>query len=207
MPRLQKRLWTTARKLPGNILPVILGLPFLAMGLFEYPKDGLVPHVLLKLALFPIISWVSTIFLGLFGNNFLRQEMSRRLHAERPFDKTEKVFVGFAKPGFVSTIDPHQDVGFLIMHQDRIEFYGSEFQVEVLKDWISNVRFQPNVHTLLGLGRWIAIEGQDQANNFKLLIEPREKRTLIGNLMFSKTLKRMIESWRSNVNKNPNVHA
>jgi hypothetical protein len=48
---------------------------------------------------------------------------------------------------------------------------------------------------LLGLGRWISLEGVADGKPIRLLIEPRERPTLLGNLLFSKALAGRLRRW------------
>jgi hypothetical protein len=59
------------------------------------------------------------------------------------------------------------------------------------------VRFRANVHTVIGLGRWISIEGFADGKPIRLLIEPRERPQLLGNLRYSKRLAQRIRRWAS----------
>lgn len=195
MPAGTNRLWTTGRKLPGNILPIIIGAPFLFYGVKEFPAKGLSPDVLLSLIAFPVLTWIATNFLGLIGNIGLKNEVGKRLHQERPFDKTEKTFVGFARPGFNSLLDPHEDVGFLIVHHDHLEFWGSDVKVDLARADIKAVHFRPNPHSVVGLGRWICVEGESAGKSVRLLIEPRERATLLGNRAVGGRLKHRLEEW------------
>lgn len=195
MPKGTNRLWTTARKLPGNVLPLLLSCPFLVYGIKHFPAKGLSPDVLLGLIAFPIVTWVGTNYLGLIGNSGLKREMGKRLHHERPFDRSDKTFVGFAPPKFNSLLDPHEDVGFLILHPDHLEFWGSDVKVELSRKSIHSIKFRPNPHSVVGLGRWISIEGESGAKPVRLLVEPRERATLLGNRALGSKLKAEIEAW------------
>lgn len=197
MPKPRSGLWTTARKLPGNVLPILLGSPFVVYGVKEFPAKGLTGDVLLSLIAFPVVTWIMTNFLGLIGNTGLKNETGRLLHQERPFDQTEKTFVGIARPGYNSLLDPHEDVGFLIVHADTLEFWGSAIHVELAKKDIKTVSFRANAHSLVGFGRWVCIEGEPGGKPVRLLVEPRERATLLGNRSLGSKMKRRLEDWLS----------
>jgi len=196
MPPGESRLWTMKRKIMGNVLPLVLSSPPLVMAVKSFATEGPSTATLLWTAAFPVSAWVMACLTALVGNGRIKREMGRRLHMERPFDLTEKYFVGFARPTYRSALDPHEDVGFLILHEDRIEFWGAERRVSLTKDEVAGVRFRPNTHTLVGLGRWISIEAVVDEKPVRLLIEPREKRTLLGNLLFSKRLLEKLREWK-----------
>lgn len=196
MPPDESKLWTTKGKVLGNVLPLVLSFPPLIMAVKSFAAEGPSPATLLWTAAFPASAWVMACLTALVGNGRMKREMGRRLHIERPFDQTEKYFVGFARPVYRSALDPHEDVGFLILHEDRIEFWGSEQRISLGIEEVAGVRFRPNTHTMVGLGRWISVEAVVDEMPVRLLIEPREKRTLLGNLLFSKRLLEIIRAWK-----------
>ena len=63
------------------------------------------------------------------------------------------------------------------------------------KDQIKGVRFRPNVHTMVGLGRWVSVEATAAGKPIRLLVEPREKRTMLGNKRYGKALRTRLEAW------------
>lgn len=195
MPPREGKVWTTTRKVTGNVLPLVLASPVLYPAIVAFGAKGASKELILWVAAFIALSWVMLALFGFIGNSGMRREMGRRLHIERAFDKTERYFVGFARPTYKSALDPHEDVGFLLLHADRLEFYGSEHKVLLNKSDITGARFRPNTHTIVGLGRWISIEAVVEERPVRLLVEPRVKATLIGNLIFSKWLLSRIRQW------------
>ena len=197
MPPEQRRVWTTSRKVMGNVLPLVVASPLLIKAVLVFAHTGPSVVAILWAALFPVGAWLAVALLGLAGNRRMKNEVSRRMHIDRPFDKTEKYFIGIATPSFKSVLDPHEDVGFLVVHQDQLEFYGSERHLLLNKRDIMNIRLTPNTHTIIGLGRWIAIEAIVRNISARLLVEPRERRTLIGNLLFSRRLFDRLVEWNT----------
>jgi hypothetical protein len=189
-------VFTTSRKVIGNILPLVLASPFLVQAFRVFGSQGPSVALILWICAFLVAAWV---FLGLFGfigTAAMRKEVGRRMHLDRAFDRSRKWFVGFARPSFRSALDPHEDVGFLILHPDRIEFWGSVHKVVLEKRDVTGVRFRSNTHTLVGLGRWISVEAVVVDKPVRLLVEPREKPTLIANFFFGKRLLQAIRSWK-----------
>src|SRR5688572_20969537 len=121
--------------------------------------------------------------------------MTRRHPIPNPDPANAPVFVGMASPSYRSIIDPHEDVGFLIVQPDRLEYHGETMEIVLKRDEVQGILFRPNAHTLAGLGRWIAIEGRVGGKLVRLLIEPRERPTLLANLAYGKKLKERLESW------------
>lgn len=191
-----KKVWTTSAKLWGNLLPTLVCLPFGIAGVLSFrPERGLSGSTLWLLLAFPIVGWIALNLLGLIGNVYLRQSIARRLDRERPGTKQERYFVGFARPKFRNPFDPHEDIGFLIIHPNQIEFFGETLQIVIDRSMVSRVRFRPNAHTLVLAGRWVSVEGEDHGKSFRFQVEPREKAILIGNLFFSSWLKQRLIEW------------
>jgi hypothetical protein len=110
-------------------------------------------------------------------------------------------FVGVATPRYSSMLDPHEEVGYLIAQPDRLEFHSETKTIEVFREQVKRIRFRPNVHTLLGLGRWVSVEGTADGKPIRLLIEPRDKPTLLGNFLRSKALLLRLRRWLAEVPK------
>jgi hypothetical protein len=191
------KVWTTWRKVVGNLLPLVLASPTLYFAVQEFSRHGATVRLMLWIATFIVVAWVLLALLGFFGNGAMRREMGRRLHIERAFDKTPRFFVGFARPTFKSALDPHEDVGFLLLHPDRIEFWGSEIKVSIAKSDVTGARFRPNTHTIVGLGRWVSVEAVVNEKPVRLLVESREKPTLVGNLLFSRRFLQAVQDWKA----------
>ncbi|QYK58296.1 MAG: hypothetical protein KF884_12155 [Fimbriimonadaceae bacterium] len=187
----KRPLWTLGRQLVGNILPLVVGLPFLVFGLIQFAQQGAELPAALSLAAFPLVTWLATNFLALVGNQSLKREMASRVPAIGGL----RWFVGFSPPGQSGWLDPHSDLGYFVIHPDRIEFVGSATRVTLKKSEVVSARFRPNVHTWLGLGRWVSVEGQSQGRAVRLLVEPREKATLLGNRAESARLLQAIRDW------------
>lgn len=199
MPNGSRPVWTVGRKLLGNILPMVLALPLLALGILGFPSTGMSGSTLGYFVSFPIVGWLATNFLGPSGSWGMKQVMGKRLHDERPFDKTWKILVGFARPAYRGLLDPHEDIGYLLVHSNRLEFFGSTHNIEIDRSEVQKVGFRPNPHTWLGLGRWVCVEGVSQGQSVRLLVEPRERGTLIGNLIEGTKLKQRIQNWKAGV--------
>jgi hypothetical protein len=187
------------RKLMGNLLPLALSVPFGAWGFRQMLlNERIVGWELAWLGAMPVSAWVFMNFLGLFQNEAMKREIARKLRLGPPSEPPERFFVGFARPAFVGLLDPHEDVGFLFLHPDRLEFRGDGQDAMLARDQILGVRFRPNIHTVVGLGRWVSVEGTAEGKPVRLLVEPRERRTLLGNLKFSRILRDRLDSWLKN---------
>lgn len=196
MPPSEGKVWTTSRKVVGNVLPLVLAAPALAMAIKVFGEKGPSVELIVWIAAFMAAAWVFLALFAYVGNGGMKREIARRMHIERPFDRTARYFVGFARPTFKSALDPHEDVGFLVLHPERLEFWGGEHRISIKREDVTGIRFRANTHTLVGLGRWVSVEAVVEERPVRLLVEPREKWTLIGNLLFSRRLMRELMAWK-----------
>ena len=136
------------------------------------------------------MGWLSLSLFGLWGNATMRRLLDARIK-----DQGERWFVGFASPKYTGLLDAHEDVGFLIFGKDVLTFAGDSRRVEILRDDVVRVRFRPNVHSVVGLGRWVSVEGVVKGSPIRMFVESRERPTMLGNLRLSRKLRKRIESW------------
>lgn len=181
MPLERKRVWNLARQIPGNILPVLITLPFLILSLQEIARYGpSVKGFAFGLAFF-VVGWLAVNFLGLIGNSSLRKSIEMRFKDRYEYDTDEKYFVGFSRPGRHGLLDPHEDLGFLVFRERGLEYFGEGHQIELDWNQIYSVGKRPNIHSWLGLGGWVSIEANVGDKDVRLQIEPRVKATHFGN--------------------------
>lgn len=192
------RIWTTRRKWLGNLIPILCVLPFVILsGIFVWVQRGVgVVPIVIGLAGI-VVGWLAVNQFGLIGNAELRTALQRKLLAKASKNATSGIFVGFARPTYMGLLDAHEDLGFLFIEEDRVEYCGEQYHVLMHRWEIKNIRFRPNVHTYLGLGRWISIEGTVLNKPVRLLIEPRQSATLFGNRQRSRELRAKLEAWRA----------
>lgn len=190
------RVWTNQRKLMGNLIPGLLSLPPAALGLWwMYSRERIWGPGLLIFAVSPLLAWVLVNYLGLFGNESMKTALHKRLHAAKPRLADVHYFVGIATPKHASFLDPHEDIGYIVLHQDALEFFGDYLNLSIAKSQIVSVTFRPNIHSVIGLGRWVSVEGKMDERPIRLNVELREKPSLLGNLLLSKGLRDRIRSW------------
>ena len=134
-------------------------------------------------------------FLGLYQNRVLKEELLILIRSLRGKPPEGRFFVGVATPKYTSLLDPHEDIGFLLLYLDRIEFLGDHLHFTIYKRNIAGIQFRMNPHTLVGLGRWIAIDGVMDEHPIRLQIELRESPTLMGNMRRSGAFKCILETW------------
>jgi hypothetical protein len=189
-------VWTTRRKWLGNVIPALFYLPPLAYGVYwMIQQDEILGAGLWWVAASPVLAWMALNFFGFWENRKMQRELARELAAKDAKPPDDAVFVGFASPKFHGVLDAHEDIGFLVLRPEEIEFRGEHRSVKVPRGDVKTVRYRPNVHTLVGLGRWVSVEGISKGQPFRLLVEPRVKSTMIGNLMHGKRLRAQIEGW------------
>ncbi len=192
----KRKVWTTRRKLIGNVLPALFFLPFVAYGIYwMLDRDDILGPGLWWVVAGVVAGWVALNFFALFGNSFMRRELKRELTAKRIDFSDPHFFVGFASPKFTNILDPHEDIGFLFLRNGVAEFVGEDNQVKVPKGEIKRVFFRPNVHSWVGLGRWICIEGVRKEARYRMHVESRERNFLMLNLSGGKKVKDQIAGW------------
>lgn len=185
----------------GNLVPALFWLPFAVAGLVWMAVKGeVLGWGLALLVTGTIVGWFALNRFGLFENGRMRAQLERILHANGETLAGEKWFVGFATPRYSSTVDPHEDIGFLEVTDDRLRFLSESRTVEVLRADVSEVRFRANVHSLLGLGRWVSVEGKVGEKPIRLMVEPRERQTLLGNRREGARLRLRLRSWTQTPN-------
>lgn len=192
----RRPVWTLKRKLMGNLIPGLFAVAPLTYGLYLMWHTGeMLGKGLLWLGVALVSGWLAVDFFGLFQNRAMRKEMTMRLRYERSNPPYQRYFVGMATPVFRGVLDPHEDVGFLLLHPDKIEFFGERLRVEIARDEVVGVRARPNVHTFIGLGRWVSIEAKTGSRDARLLVELRQRPTLLANLIMSRTLIKKLNRW------------
>ncbi|MBX3095928.1 MAG: hypothetical protein KF812_03625 [Fimbriimonadaceae bacterium] len=189
------RRWSTTRKFAGNLLPLVFSVPLLVLAASEAAEHGPTGKLFLLLGAFAVIGWFTTGLFGAIGNDYLKDGVGEALHHDRGFDNTEKYFVGFAPPNTKGLFDPHDDVGYLILHPDRLEFFGEANHVSLMREHAKVVRKRPNIHSLLGLGGWVSVEGHRDGKPIRLQIEPRPNSIQFLNALARKQLKKRLLEW------------
>lgn len=185
-------VWTHRRRVIGNLLPILCAAPFGILGLvLMYREGALLGRGFAVFSLTPIVGWLAVNWLGLFENGAMRRAMERRaIHLP-----DERWFVGAATPTFVGLLDPHEDVGFLWIDDENIGFFGEHLRISIRRASVTSIRFRPNIHSLIGLGRWVSIEAVIDGHPAQLRIEPRERPTLFGNRRLSRAIRdRLMDS-------------
>lgn len=190
-------VWSSKKKWMGNLIPLVCMLPFAVAGAFLLIKaqDITVAGVGLCLAAL-IIGWLAVNQFGFFGNAALRRDIQRKVLAKAGKDASKGIFVGFARPSYVGVIDAHEDLGFLFIGKEGLEYIGELHHVTVSRGDVLGVRYRANIHSTIGLGRWVSIDAKHEGKNVRILVEPREAATLLGNKRRGTELKKQISDWR-----------
>lgn len=189
-------IWTPRRKLMGNLIPALVWLPFFTYGLSIAIQTGeLLGSALVWMAIGSLLGWVALNYFGLFQNRIMRVQLERNLRFRNEPFSSAHWFVGFSSPRYTGLLDAHEDVGYLFLLPDKLRFVGEDRVVMVWRNDVKAIRFRPNVHTFLGLGRWVSVEGVSDGQPFRLLVEPRVRNTMIGNFRRSKNLRRDLLAW------------
>lgn len=176
------------------MVPALLSVPVFVLAVTLYVL-GYHELAIVCFIVFPFIGWLSVNRYGLFQNECMQDELLKRFKQENITLPSDAVFVGFAGPNHVSLLDAHEDVGFICITESGIEFYGDTQRHQLNKNEIMGVRLRANVHTLLGLGRWISIEGKKDDVLVRMMIEPRAKRTLWRNRQLGNQMIQQLRAW------------
>jgi len=188
MPLERKRVWNLWRQIPGNLIPVLITAPFLVLAVQEITRFGVTGKAVGLSLAFLGFGWLAVNFLGLMGNGSLKKAIEMKFKDRYEYDSDHRYFVGFSRPRKYGLLDPHEDLGFLVFRKTGLEFFGEVHQIEL--DWkvIKSVSKRPNIHSLLGLGGWVAVEAMIGEKQVRLQIEPRVKGTHWGNARLRKKL-------------------
>lgn len=181
----------------GNLVPALVWLPLTVCGLvvIRATKDPLGSGFWLLLV-GQLGSLVVLNFTGLWENRRMRTALFREFQILRPNHRGWKMFVGYASGPYTSWLDPHEDIGYCCLTPDTLEFYGDAKVRIVKREEVKRILWRPNVHSLLGLGRWIVVEAVESGKPVTLKFEPRDRDTLLGNLLLGQGLKRRLLNWR-----------
>jgi hypothetical protein len=193
---MQPTVWNQQRKALGNLIPAVFWFVPTSAGLawMVIHAEIMGPGLNAVIA-GTVIGWLALNQFGGYTNGRLRRQLERILRARGDSKDVGGTFVGFATPKYSSLWDAHEDVGFLLMLPDRLRFVSETRTVEVRRSEITQVRFRPNVHTWVGLGRWVSVEGVAAGRPIRLLLEPRERITMLGNLRRGVRFRRELQTW------------
>jgi hypothetical protein len=180
----------------GNLVPAFVWLIPAAAGLFIMASTRhLLGTGLWLLGASTVLGWLALDTFGFFENAQMRKEVEKILTGRKEAPIAGSPFVGFATPKYHGLLDAHEDVGFLQILPDRLTFVSETRKVEVLSKEVRRIRYRPNIHTLLLLGRWVSVEGESGGKPIRLLVEPRERSTMLGNFRESSRLRDRLAKW------------
>lgn len=189
-------VWSPQRKLLGNLVPALGWLPLVAGGLIVISlTNDLLGLGLALVVAGNVVGWLLLNQFGLYQNAAMRRELERMLERRGESLTGKSYFVGFATPRYTGLVDAHEDVGFLVVQPEQLRFVSETRTVPILRLEVRRIRFRANVHSVLGLGRWICVEGVSGGKEFRLLVEPRQHRTMLANMMASRTMLRELQTW------------
>lgn len=186
--RAKRRVWSAYRKWMANLVPMLTWVPPGVAGVVLF-QDGHTTWAFICWGFVPLLGWLGINRLALFQNEAMRRE----LMPLRP--RAEATFVGVATPKHRSLLDAHEDVGWLWTEVDELRFRGERLSLSIPRDAVRRVGYRANAHTVLGLGRWVVVEGVREGKPFALRVESRERRTLLGNKRDGARLHGHLRAW------------
>jgi hypothetical protein len=189
-------LWNTRRKLLGNLIPAVFGVPIGVYGILEIARTfQFLGKGIWFLAASVMVMWLLVNVTSGLENPKLKRELALRLKAKGVDLGDHSVFVGFARPSFNGLLDPHEDIGFIVQEPEQVRYVGEQIDLCLTRSEIKEIRFRSNSHSMAFLGRWISIEGVSDAKPVRMLIEPRERRTMTGNRRYGRKLQQSLQEW------------
>lgn len=192
-PAQKNPVWNDFRRWMSNIAPLVVCAPVPAIAYYldvlGYGREALIAWIS-----FPVICYLAINFLGLVQNRKMRTELEYLLGSAN-LENGRRVFVGFSRPKAKVGIHPHEDLGWLVIKPDALEFIGERWNYVLERSEIRRIGFGFNVNSFFGLGRWIRIDGEVGGKFVRMLVEPRERDTMLGNLLLGGRLVRELRSW------------
>lgn len=180
----------------GNVMPLIVAGPLLAFGLWWMYRAGKVGGAgLYFLGAAVVVGWFMLNWFGLYQNAAMKQQMSWRLGESLKDLPSRRYFVGVASPNFRGMIDPHEDVGYLLIYKDRIDYYGESMRASFRRSEVRGFETRPNIHSAIFMGGWVVIRAERDGKPLELRIEMREKPFLRSNRALNRMLLRRLKSW------------
>lgn len=171
--------------------------------LFFDPSRGLSGASLLCAILFPAVGWLSLNWLGLWGNESMRRQVTRLYERTEPPPDWGRIWVGAARPAFRGVLDPHEEVGFLILRAEELEFFSETVRLKLPKSTLKAIRTGVNPHSLVGLGGWVVLVGEIDGQPILFRVEPRESPTLWGNVRQRRRLRDTLTQWLKSEGSEP----
>lgn len=171
----------------GNAVGMIAALLALA-GLLRFQP----PLLALPAAL--LVGLVVFHFTGLWDNAKMREALRERYRAEPLWEDGHRFFVGFASASYEGLLDPHQDVGWLLLTGSRLVFLGDRFQFDFALTDIYRLERGFSAHTLLGSG-WQLLRGAREKREFVLRFESRDADRVFGLCAANRHLERALRAW------------
>jgi len=116
---------------------------------------------------------------GLLGN----RRLGKAIAAAQPQTPSDAAFVGVYEPAqkslFNQLVDTHDDIGHVVLTEDRLVFEGLRYRREVPRDAITGLR-RPLIWQFAFFGaRWLAIDYRREQGAGTLCIESRQENTVI----------------------------
>lgn len=189
------KVWTTKRKLLGNLLPLLVASPIVVYGVLRAnaAHNWFAIEALVSFVFGLVVAYLGVNFLGLYGNRKMRLELGRRY--SKGDDGDLGWFVGVATPGYMNVWDAHEDIGFLKLSSEHLVFQGDSKKLEIPRNSIRRVSRKSNPHSYLLLGGWIVIDGILDHKPIRLLLEPRDRNSLLANKRISRQMLKEIQDW------------
>lgn len=162
----------------GNVVPVGLGL---AVGLVLWPLG-----ILVQAIAFIFWAWIGIGIWGFYDNQKIDQEI-------RGICGAEGELVGFVFTRLSPALDLHAEIGLMRILDDGLEIVGELEPVIIHKNEIVEISRKVNLHAIVLLGGWIAIELLDGR---ELRFESRKFSTMFKSSVRTRAVFQELKTWK-----------
>lgn len=140
------RIWNTRRQALGNLVPLLLGLVVGTLGFLIHPIAGAILGIFA--AYFGVHQW------GFFENAKIDRELRARTGKDGEL-------IGFVYRDPPTVLDAHAEIGLLNVESHLLTIATETGTTVLGRDQIKTISRKGNIHSLLMLGGWIALELED----------------------------------------------
>lgn len=172
------RIWNTRRQALGNVIPLLLGLLVGVVSFVVNPILGAIAGIIA--AYFGVHQW------GFFENAKIDRELRARTGKDGEL-------IGFVYCEPPTMLDAHAEIGILNLESDRLTINTEAANYSLNRDQIVAIGRRSNIHSLLLLGGWIAIE---LADGKAFRFESRKLNTMGASRKRTNQLYRELSDWR-----------
>jgi hypothetical protein len=199
-PTPMKPVWTTYRKLMGNLIGMAAMAIVVVAGFgLGYGSTFGEKAAIVLVAL--VVGLIVFHYTGLFQNARMRTAMAKRAERLPEWEGAERFFVGYATRGYAGALDPHEDVGWLLLSPDELVFEGERYRFRYPRRGIGRVGRSFGVHSLVGVSWVSAIAVADDGAAASLRFESRDADHIFSLRRANLRLRKSLQVWQQTGNQ------